>query len=136
MRRFEFSEGSSNKFWQVTVADHDLHITWGKIGTAGQTQTKSFASAAAAQQELSKLVSEKTKKGYAEVDGTAAADGKKEEAPDLEKPAVKAAAKKSAPAASSDAAADNAASNEAATPAAGASSLPALPEHIVPDEPG
>ena len=144
MRRFEFSEGSSNKFWQVAIADHELHITWGKIGTAGQTQTKSFASAVAAQQELSKLVLEKTKKGYAEVaaDGAAGPDEKTEAAPAADKPAVRAAAKKPAAAISSDAAAESAASKKVEAPAAGATkkaegavSLPALPEHIVPDEP-
>ena len=67
MRRFEFSEGSANKFWQIAIAASELHIAWGKIGTTGQAQTKSFASDAAAQAELDKLVLEKTKKGYVEV---------------------------------------------------------------------
>ena len=67
MRRFEFSEGSSNKFWQITQEGSSLHLQWGRIGTAGQSQTKALASESAARAEHDKLVLEKTKKGYAEV---------------------------------------------------------------------
>lgn len=67
MRRFEFSEGTSNKFWQITQEGTDLHIQWGRIGTAGQSQTKAHASESAAKAEHDKLIAEKTKKGYAEV---------------------------------------------------------------------
>ncbi len=67
MRRFEFSEGTSNKFWQVTQEGTDLHIQWGRIGTAGQAQTKAHGSESAAKAEHDKLVAEKSKKGYAEV---------------------------------------------------------------------
>lgn len=41
-------------------------VTYGKVGSAGQTQTKSFASAAKAQAEADKLIREKLKKGYVE----------------------------------------------------------------------
>jgi predicted DNA-binding WGR domain protein len=68
MRRFEFSEGTSNKFWQITLDGAAFVVQWGKIGTAGQTQTKSFASEHAAKAELDKLVAEKKKKGYVEVE--------------------------------------------------------------------
>ncbi len=47
-------------------------VTYGKIGTEGQTQTKSFASAEKAQAEADKLVREKTSKGYVETTPTAA----------------------------------------------------------------
>lgn len=67
MRRFELAEGTSNKFWQAVVNGTDLVIQWGRIGTAGQSQTKSFDSEAGASQEFAKLVREKTKKGYVEV---------------------------------------------------------------------
>ncbi len=72
MRRFEYVEGSSSKFWEVEVADVALTVRYGRIGTNGQTQTKTFASAAKAQAEYDKLVREKTGKGYVEV-GVAAA---------------------------------------------------------------
>ena len=59
MRRFEFVEGSSSKFWEVEVAGDALTVRYGRIGTQGQTQTKAFASAAKAQAEHDKLVREK-----------------------------------------------------------------------------
>jgi predicted DNA-binding WGR domain protein len=67
MRRFEFIEGSSSKFWEVEVAGDALTVRYGRIGTQGQTQTKAYASDAKAQAEHDKLVREKTGKGYAEV---------------------------------------------------------------------
>jgi predicted DNA-binding WGR domain protein len=75
MRRFEFSDGSSNKFWQITRDGTSLTVTFGKIGTAGQTQLKELATEAAAIAEHDKLVKEKTKKGYAEVGAVAPAPG-------------------------------------------------------------
>ena len=73
MRRFEFAEGNSNKFWEIEQDGSDLNIRWGRIGTQGQSQTKNFADAAKAAAALDKLVTEKTGKGYAETAGGAAA---------------------------------------------------------------
>uniref|UniRef100_UPI00037B260F WGR domain-containing protein n=1 Tax=Paracidovorax oryzae TaxID=862720 RepID=UPI00037B260F len=67
MRRFELIEGSSSKFWEVEQAGSGLNIRWGRIGTAGQSQTKAFADAAKATAAMARLVTEKTGKGYAEV---------------------------------------------------------------------
>jgi predicted DNA-binding WGR domain protein len=66
-RRFEFSEGSSNKFWEIRVEGDTHTVRFGKIGTDGQTKTKEFESAAAAKADADKLIAEKTKKGYEEV---------------------------------------------------------------------
>ncbi len=71
MRHFEFSEGSSNKFWEIDLQGDSFVVRWGKIGTAGQSQTKSFASEAKAQAEHDKLVAEKLGKGYQETGGAA-----------------------------------------------------------------
>ncbi len=73
MRRFELSDGTSNKFWQVDRSDAEMTVTFGRIGTNGQTQTKGFASAAAAQAEVDKLIKEKVKKGYGETTATTTA---------------------------------------------------------------
>ena len=73
MRRFELSEGTSHKFWQIDLDGTSFTVTFGKIGTAGQTQTKSFDSADKARAEHDKVVKEKAKKGYAEVAGAPAA---------------------------------------------------------------
>lgn len=67
MRRFEFVEGKSSKFWQIALAGSDFTVEWGRIGTAGQSQTKSWPTAEKAKVEYDKLVAEKTKKGYVEV---------------------------------------------------------------------
>ncbi|MCE7869947.1 DUF4132 domain-containing protein [bacterium CPR1] len=71
MRHFEFSEGSSNKFWEIDLQGDSLVVRWGKIGTAGQSQTKSFASEARSQLEHDKLIAEKLGKGYQETGGAA-----------------------------------------------------------------
>jgi predicted DNA-binding WGR domain protein len=66
MRRFEFTDDKSAKFWEVEQSGLDLNIRWGRIGTAGQSQTKSFADDASASAAMLKLIKEKTGKGYAE----------------------------------------------------------------------
>jgi len=69
MPRYEFSEGTSNKFWEITLSGTSFTTTYGKIGTTGQTTLKEFKSAADAKKEYDKLIAEKTKKGYALVGG-------------------------------------------------------------------
>src|SRR5580704_4484960 len=86
MPRYEFSEGSSNKFWDITQTGSSLRISFGKIGANGQTQLQELGSPSAAQKEHDRLVAEKTKKGYALAGGKAA------------KPAKSAKAAKPAPA--------------------------------------
>jgi predicted DNA-binding WGR domain protein len=66
MRRFELSEGKSNKFWEISLEGSAFTVRYGKIGSAGTTQTKSWPSAAKARAEHDKLVAEKLKKGYVE----------------------------------------------------------------------
>jgi predicted DNA-binding WGR domain protein len=68
MRRFERVEGSSSKFWEIAIEGASFTVRFGRIGTQGQTQTKSFATDDQARAAHDKLVAEKVKKGYAEVD--------------------------------------------------------------------
>jgi predicted DNA-binding WGR domain protein len=70
-RRFELSDGKSNKFWEVALEGSAVTVRFGKIGTAGQTQTKQHPSDAAARNEHDRLVAEKLKKGYVEATGVA-----------------------------------------------------------------
>ena len=65
-RRFEFVGGSSAKFWKVAVTDCEVSVTFGRIGTDGQTQSKNFPNPAAAQQHAGKLIQQKLGKGYVE----------------------------------------------------------------------
>lgn len=39
-RYFEFSEGTSNKFWEVWVEGAKVLTRYGKIGASGQTTVK------------------------------------------------------------------------------------------------
>ncbi|HJZ55083.1 MAG TPA: WGR domain-containing protein, partial [Gemmataceae bacterium] len=73
MRTFQYSDAKSHKFWNIEVSGKSFTVTYGKIGAAGQTQTKTFASPEKAQAEADKLIKEKTKKGYLETTPKAAA---------------------------------------------------------------
>jgi DNA ligase-1 len=66
-RRFELSDGTSNKFWEVEVRGSAMTVSYGRIGTAGQSKTKTFPSPDAAAREAAKSMDEKTGKGYREV---------------------------------------------------------------------
>jgi predicted DNA-binding WGR domain protein len=66
VRRFEFSGGNSNKFWEVSMRGTDVLVRFGRIGTAGQAQVKSFPDEQAAAKHVDKLIREKTSKGYRE----------------------------------------------------------------------
>ncbi len=65
-RYFEFVNGKSAKFWETDSRGNEVTVRFGRIGTAGQTQVKSFPDAAAAERHVAKLVTQKTKKGYRE----------------------------------------------------------------------
>ncbi|MGN9837301.1 WGR domain-containing protein [Nonomuraea sp. H19] len=67
MTYLELSEdgGGSHKFYEVTVADTQVTITYGRIGESGQTKVTSFPSTAKAQAAAAKKIAEKTRKGYA-----------------------------------------------------------------------
>jgi DNA ligase 1 len=65
-RHFEFVDSTSSKFWEVSVKGADMTTRWGRIGTAGQSKTKTFKDEAAALAAAAKLVEEKTGDGYVE----------------------------------------------------------------------
>lgn len=67
MRTFQFSDAKSHKFWSIEVTGNQFTVTYGKVGTAGQTSTKTFLTPEKAQEEAAKLIKEKTGKGYQEV---------------------------------------------------------------------
>lgn len=66
-RRFELSEGKPNTFWEIAVDGVEVTVRYDRIGTAGQSNVKSFADDAAAASHADKLIDEKTAKGYEEV---------------------------------------------------------------------
>lgn len=65
-RHFEFTDGKSNKFWEVELSGNSVTTKWGRIGTDGQSKTKDFPDTAKAKAEYEKLVKEKVSKGYQE----------------------------------------------------------------------
>jgi uncharacterized protein (TIGR02996 family) len=66
MRTFVFTDEKSNKFWNIDRQGRTLTVSWGRIGTTGQTKPKDFPTEAAARNEHDKLVAEKLGKGYRE----------------------------------------------------------------------
>ena len=66
MKTFIYQDEKSHKFWAVEQQDNELHLSWGKVGTSGQKQIKTFADAAAASKAGQKLINEKNRKGYVE----------------------------------------------------------------------
>ncbi|EMY77941.1 WGR domain protein [Leptospira weilii serovar Ranarum str. ICFT] len=70
--RLTYKDDKSDKFWNIEVSGNSFTVTYGKIGTAGQTQTKTFGSEEECAKEANELLSEKLKKGYVEGDATLA----------------------------------------------------------------
>lgn len=65
-RVFVFQDFKSQKFWSIEVVGTDVTVNYGKLGTAGQTQVKNYATTEEAEKAANKLIAEKTKKGYVE----------------------------------------------------------------------
>ncbi|EMO39105.1 LIC_11051 family fibronectin-binding protein [Leptospira noguchii] len=63
-----FQDDQSDKFWQIEVSGNSFTTTYGKTGSSGQTQTKTFNDEETCLKEAKKLLSEKLKKGYIEVE--------------------------------------------------------------------
>jgi predicted DNA-binding WGR domain protein len=65
-RVFEYTEGTSQKFWSISLDGKSHTVRFGRLGSSGQTQTKEFATEAEARKSYDKLIQEKLKKGYVE----------------------------------------------------------------------
>ncbi len=66
MRRWELVADGSAKFWEIERDGTSVTVRYGRLGSAGQTKVKDFASDALAVAHVDKLVAEKEKKGYQE----------------------------------------------------------------------
>jgi predicted DNA-binding WGR domain protein len=69
LRSLRYSDGTSDKFWEIQRSGASHTVRYGRYGTAGQSQMKVFDSDDAARQSFEKLVAEKLKKGYVEDGG-------------------------------------------------------------------
>jgi predicted DNA-binding WGR domain protein len=67
--RLENQVGSSNKFWEVNVQGNQFTVHYGRIGSQGRTQTKTFATPAEAQAAADKAIKDKLSNGYVVQDG-------------------------------------------------------------------
>jgi cell wall assembly regulator SMI1/predicted DNA-binding WGR domain protein len=65
-RYFEFTQGTSSKFWEVSREGSEMTTRYGKIGTKGQSTTKSFDNPEKAAAETAKIIAKKVKEGYVE----------------------------------------------------------------------
>nr|WP_017854369.1 WGR domain-containing protein [Leptospira interrogans] len=61
-----FRDDKSDKFWNIETSGNSFTVTYGKTGTAGTSQTKTFETEETCIKEARKLLSEKLKKGYIE----------------------------------------------------------------------
>ncbi|WP_254411441.1 DUF6493 family protein [Dyadobacter diqingensis] len=69
-RHLEYTSESSDKFWEIEVSGPSFTVTYGRNGTTGQSQTKTFIDDNKCLLEAEKLIAEKIRKGYLE-DGQA-----------------------------------------------------------------
>ncbi|MGV3771789.1 MAG: STM4015 family protein [Verrucomicrobiales bacterium] len=65
-----FMDAKSSKFWRIELAGPSFTVVYGRTGTDGQSQTKTFPTEEAARKEAEKLVKEKLGKGYVEFDSS------------------------------------------------------------------
>ncbi|MFF1930037.1 DUF4132 domain-containing protein [Streptomyces sp. NPDC058228] len=67
MRRWEYVEGSASKFWETGADGAVVTVRYGRCGSDGRTQSKEYASADAAREQVRRTIAEKERKGYQEV---------------------------------------------------------------------
>jgi predicted DNA-binding WGR domain protein len=66
-RRFVFTGGNSNKFWEIAIAGAQHTVRFGRIGSKGQSVTKTFENTASARRDCERLIRSKKAKGYREI---------------------------------------------------------------------
>ena len=65
--RLEFCHGASQKFWEITVKGSDHQVRYGRIGSPGRSERKSFSSPHEARAAAEKRLRAKLQKGYVQV---------------------------------------------------------------------
>lgn len=71
-RQLVYMDAKSSKFWNIELTGSSHTVTYGRIGTTGQSGSKTFPSPEAAQKDMDKLVREKLAKGYIDAAGAGA----------------------------------------------------------------
>lgn len=62
----KYIDDVSDKFWQIETHENQFTVTYGRNGTSGTSQTKTFDTDEECLKNAEKLVAEKKKKGYSE----------------------------------------------------------------------
>lgn len=65
-KHLKYIDGTSDKFWEIEVIGSNYTVTYGKNGTSGTVQSKSFGSDEECLKMAEKILAEKVKKGYSE----------------------------------------------------------------------
>ncbi|MBW9233440.1 WGR domain-containing protein [Leptospira santarosai] len=63
-----YQDEGSNKFWSIDVSGSTFTVTFGKVGSSGQSSVKTFDDEQECLKEAEKLLREKLKKGYLETE--------------------------------------------------------------------
>lgn len=77
LKHLKYIDGSADKFWQIETDGTQYTVVFGRNGTAGTTQVKTFGSEAECLKAAEKLLAEKLKKGYSETGEVGAASSPK-----------------------------------------------------------
>lgn len=72
-RELIYMDARSSKFWTIELSGSSHTVTFGRIGTSGQSSVKSFPTEDAARKDMDKLIREKLGKGYVDAPDSAAA---------------------------------------------------------------
>lgn len=74
-RELIYMDAKSSKFWNIQLEGSSHTVTYGRIGSAGQSATKPFASEELARKDADKLIKEKLAKGYVDAAAQAPQSG-------------------------------------------------------------
>ncbi|WP_028973682.1 WGR and DUF4132 domain-containing protein [Spirochaeta cellobiosiphila] len=66
MRRFVFTDGKSDKFWEIELNNTSYTVRYGRMGTSGSEKIKDFKNAERAKKEYERSINSKVNKGYRE----------------------------------------------------------------------
>ena len=66
-RFFEFDDGASSTFWEIVLSGTSNTVTFGRMGSNGQSRTTDFSDVESAEKEYEKRIRSKLSKGYVEI---------------------------------------------------------------------